>query len=537
MSERIPATTVVGISSHLPAMEEQRAWCVWVATLRGKLLTPVYGLLDLSGALLQDARKHPDSSEDFLSTLERITASVVGLLELAEKSLDPGKLEIPGQQFHAQFHHDVRSYLARIIQYCEYWCEDVNAPFLKAFEDDLRKINQVARDLVGSINDLLSYPKSIMRPGCDQPTISPEVGVIPPQIDENGRQANRIVGTLLVVDDNELNRDILRRCLERQGHTVVLAPNGRVALELVRSQAFDLMLLDLIMPELSGWQVLGQLKADLRFRHLPVIMISALNDIHSLVRCIEIGADDYLSRPVNPVLLRARIGACLERKRLRDREQSYLSKITRAEKRANELLHAVFPAPIVKRMKNSRRPEPRCHRNVAVLFADIVNFTSYCSEHELEPKEVVHCLDELIGSWEKSALLHRVQKIKTIGDAFMAAAGLLEKVENPVLSCVRFGLDMISAVQQLPNQWNVRVGIDFGPVIAGVIGSRQYLYDLWGDTVNTAARMESHGVPGAITLSMRAWGQIAGQCRGSQRLVEVKGKGLLPTMRYDGFAN
>jgi adenylate cyclase len=524
------------LPANVPPLEDKRAWSIWVATLRGKMLTPVYGLLELTGSLLQDARKHPDSPEDFLSSLEGITASVADLLELAEKVLDPGKLKTPGQEFHSQFHHDVRSYLARIIQSCEYWCEDVNAAFLKAFEDDLRKINQIARDLVGCIDDLLSYPKIITYPRYEQRgSISPEAGAIPPAIDESGRRVDSIVGTLLVVDDNELNRHILRRCLEKQGHTVVLAPDGRVALQLIRSQAFDLVLLDLIMPELSGWQVLGQLKADLRFRHLPVIMISALNDMHSLVRCIEIGADDYLSRPVNSVLLHARINACLEKKRLRDREQSYLGKIKRAERRASELLHAVFPAPVIKRMKNSHRPEPRRHRNVAVLFADIVNFTSYCDEHEAE--DVVHCLDRLIGSWEESALLHRVQKIKTIGDAFMAAAGLLEKVDNPVLSCVRFGLDMISAVQRLPNQWNVRVGIDFGPVIAGVIGSRQYLYDLWGDTVNTAARMESHGVPGAITLSMRAWGQIAGQCRGSQRIVEVKGKGLLPTMRYDAFAH
>src|SRR5262249_29456794 len=152
------AASVVNGPEHSINVESQRARDIWVATLRGKLLTPVHGLLDLTTAVLQDARKHPDCSQDFVSSLERITASVGGLLELAHRSLDPAKLETPGPEFHAQFHHDVRSYLARIISYSEFWCEEVDNSFLKAFEDDLRKVTQIARDLVGSIDDFLSYP-------------------------------------------------------------------------------------------------------------------------------------------------------------------------------------------------------------------------------------------------------------------------------------------------------------------------------------------------------------------------------------------
>src|SRR5687767_1628561 len=125
-------------------------------------------------------------------------------------------------------------------------------------------------------------------------------------------------GRLLVVDDNEMNRDMLSRRLERQGHAVTMAENGRQALERIRAEPFDLVLLDIMMPELNGYEVLEQLKNDGDLRHIPVIMISAVDELDSVVRCIELGAEDYLSKPFSPVLLKARIGACLEKKQLRD---------------------------------------------------------------------------------------------------------------------------------------------------------------------------------------------------------------------------
>lgn len=132
---------------------------------------------------------------------------------------------------------------------------------------------------------------------------------------------------LLVVDDNEANRDVLSRRLRRQGHGVITVENGRLALETLHEQPFDLVLLDIMMPEMNGYQVLEQIKADVSLRHIPVIMISAVDDMDSVVRCIELGAEDYLFKPFNPVLLRARVSASLEKKRLRDQEQAYLKAV------------------------------------------------------------------------------------------------------------------------------------------------------------------------------------------------------------------
>jgi CheY-like chemotaxis protein len=135
------------------------------------------------------------------------------------------------------------------------------------------------------------------------------------------REAASTGARLLVADDNKVNRLLLSRNLELQGHTVACAENGRIALEMLRRDRFDLLLLDMEMPEMDGFAVLAELKKDLQLRDLPVIVTSSLEGIDHVVRCIELGAEDYLPKPVNPVLLKARIGASLEKKRLRDQQK------------------------------------------------------------------------------------------------------------------------------------------------------------------------------------------------------------------------
>jgi DNA-binding response OmpR family regulator len=153
---------------------------------------------------------------------------------------------------------------------------------------------------------------------------------------------------LLVVDDNEDNRYTLSRRLTREGYTtVVTATDGREALDLLAARPFDLVLLDVMMPELNGYEVLERLRADDRLRHVPVIMISALDQLESVVRCIELGAEDYLPKPFNPVLLRARVGACLEKKRLRDQELRYLRDVAQVTSAAAAVEAAAFDAGLL----------------------------------------------------------------------------------------------------------------------------------------------------------------------------------------------
>ena len=338
---------------------------------------------------------------------------------------------------------------------------------------------------------------------------------------------------ILIVDDNGDNRYTLYRRLQREGYSdLEEAANGREALERVEARPFDLVLLDIMMPELDGYQVLERLKAHETWRHIPVIMISALSEFDSVVRCIELGAEDYLPKPFNSVLLKARVSASLERKRLHDREAAHLAEIDRQRQRADRLLHAILPAPAVAELKAADRIAPRRFEEVAVLFGDVLGFTLYCEEHP--PEEVVTNLDWLAAAFEDITSSHGLEKIKTVGDAFMATANLLEPHEDAVMACLLAASALTEAARRSPAGWEMRVGIHLGPVVAGVVGLTKFSFDLWGDTVNVAQRLSSYGAEAATYLSAGAWARVADRARG-QALgpVSFKGKGDVEIIRYE----
>jgi class 3 adenylate cyclase len=296
-----------------------------------------------------------------------------------------------------------------------------------------------------------------------------------------------------------------------------------------------LVLLDLLMPELDGREVLAQMKDDPALRDIPVIMISALDQVEGIVRCIELGAEDYVAKPFNPVFLRARIGAGLEKKRLRDREVSYLRQIQQEKQRSEDLLHIILPQDVAEELKATNRVQPRRFENAGVLFCDIVGFTAYCDQHP--PEEILPQLQAVVEAFEEITAQHGLEKIKTIGDSFMSTAGLRTTVINPALTCVQCGWDMIAAARRLPPHWQARVGVHVGPVIAGVVGHRKYQYDVWGDTVNLAARMEDIAQPGSVCVTAETCRWLEGYC---QKVplgrIEIKGKGLLELFRVERAA-
>ena len=328
---------------------------------------------------------------------------------------------------------------------------------------------------------------------------------------------------LLVVDDNEDNRYTLTRRLKRRGYdNVVTAVHGRHALDLLAERPFDLVLLDIMMPEMDGYEVLETMKADSKLRDVPVVMISALDEIDSVVRCIELGAEDYLAKPFNPTLLHARVGACLEKKRLRDQEAAHLEGLESERKRSDELLRAILPAEAVQEMKATNGVRPKRFEDVAVLYCNILDFNEYCDRHP--PEQAIAELETLVGRVEEIALKHELEKIKTSGASFLATAGLLHQVPDPVLRATRCGLEIAAAARTEPG-WQVRTGLHVGPVVAGVVSSRQLFYDVWGDTVNTAARLSEHADPGHVAMIDATWLQIRDRCGGRTRgPVAIEGK-------------
>ncbi len=261
--------------------------------------------------------------------------------------------------------HDLRTPINQIIGYSELLLEETGDSGHASYASDLEKIRLAAKTLLNLINDNLTderltlageivdpgpaaRPRSVSHPPVD---VAVSAGSQSPLVPAD--QPAAVPGHILIVDDNEGNRDMLARQLARQGHTVVSAEHGRAALDVLRATPVDLVLLDMMMPVLDGYGALLEIKSDPALRHLPVIMISALDEFAAVVRCIERGAEDFLPKPFNPTLLRARIGAGLEKKRFRDQERLYVKTIEETQSRlktelteAENYVRSILPPPL-----------------------------------------------------------------------------------------------------------------------------------------------------------------------------------------------
>jgi len=292
-------------------------------------------------------------------------------------------------------------------------------------------------------------------------------------------------GRLLVVDDNKVNRLLLSRSVEMLGHTVTLAENGRIALDRLAEGGFDLVLLDIEMPEMDGFEVLAAIKSDPELHDLPVIVTSSVEGLDNIVRCIELGAEDYLPKPVNKVLLKARLTSCLEKKRLRDEQRALLGRFATQEV-ARDLRETGFSI-------GGRRIE------ASVLFCDIRDFTALSEDQR--PEDTIELLNSYYALMFDAITSHGGIVNLMIGDGLMALFGAPKPLENAALSAVvaaREMLDMMAAFnadQQMRAAHQIRIGIGIasGEVVAGYAGTQERAsYTCIGMTVNRAARLESH---------------------------------------------
>jgi adenylate cyclase len=300
-----------------------------------------------------------------------------------------------------------------------------------------------------------------------------------------GYRGGPATGHLLVVDDNKVNRLLLGRGLEQQGHTVAFAENGREALELLRSRSFDMVLLDIQMPEMDGYQVLERITSDLHLRDIPVIMTTATEELNSVVRCIEMGAEDYLTKPVNPVLLRARINASLEKKRLRDQQRELIRKFATAEV-AEDLQESGFAL-------GGKFVE------ATAMFSDIRGFTTIAESQS--PADTIDLLNTYYTLMFEAICGQSGIVNQMVGDGLMAIFGAPLPLDNRCEHTVLAALEMIEMVElfnldqaaQGKVQIRIGIGIASGQVIAGYTGTlRRATYTCVGDTVNLAARLEAH---------------------------------------------
>ncbi len=687
--------------------------------LRHDLRTPINAIIGYAEMLLEDLAEQGETQ--FIIELQQIQSSGKLLLSLINTILDPELVEVTQgipdlNSLGASLRMGMRSPINAVLGYCDLLLEQIE-PDLKP---DIEKIRTATRNLrsmlhlIGAVDNfpettLTTLPMQATSQQSESPlraSLTETISLSNPPRSDNypTKKTTELVnnkGCILVVDDNADNRDLLTQQLQRQQYTVATAANGLQALQMVAIGNYDLILLDVMMPEIDGYEVLQQLKADERWRHIPVIMISALDDIESVVRCIEKGAEDYLSKPFSPVLLRARIGACLEKKQLRDQEFIYLNQLSQAhneittlnqrlasennrlnelneelkvqiterqkaeekyrsifenavegiyqitpagyylsanpalariygydspetliaeltdiasklyvspdrwqeftqaiaannqaissfesqayrrdgqiiwisenarsvhdsqgnliyyegivenitkrkkaeadlrqeKERSERLLLNILPKPVAEQLKKQESLIADRFENVTILFADLVDFSGLSLQ--LQPRELVQLLNEIFSTFDQLAEAHELEKIKTIGDAYMVVAGAPLVRADHASAIAEMAIAMQTQIQQFQRHdgqpFYLRVGINTGPVVAGVIGLKKFTYDLWGDTVNVASRMESQGVIGKIQVTETSYHLLKQTYHLEPRgIIEVKGRGPMPTYFLSG---
>jgi class 3 adenylate cyclase/CheY-like chemotaxis protein len=334
---------------------------------------------------------------------------------------------------------------------------------------------------------------------------------------------------ILVVDDNAENRDMLARRLTRQSYEVLTAAGGLGALEMLTARPIDLVLLDVMMPDLDGYAVLQRLKADPALRDIPVLMISALDELESVVRCIQLGAEDYLGKPFEPVLLQARIGACLEKKRLHDQERRYQQELAEwnqtLERRVAEQiaqlerlgrLKRFFSPQLAELIVTGGADDPlKTHRReVAVVFVDLRGFTAFAET--AEPEEVMGVLREYHAEMGHLILEHEGTLERFTGDGMMIFFNDPVEVPNPAERAIRMAVAMRDVVGGLAARWRKRgwdlalgVGIAQGYATIGAIGFEGRMdYGAIGTVTNLAARLCGEAAGGQILVSARVAGAV-----------------------------
>jgi len=345
--------------------------------------------------------------------------------------------------------------------------------------------------------------------------------------------------SILIVDDQKANVSLLEQMLRGAGYVSIASTRDPSEVgELHRKNRYDLILLDLQMPVMDGFQVMERLKEIETGGYLPVLVITAQPD-HKL-RALKAGAKDFVSKPFDLAEVLMRVYNMLEVRLLHLETKQLYDQVVAEQKVSERLLRNVLPQAIAERLKG--RPEIIAENfaeiiadrfpGVTVLFADIVGFTKF--SESVSAEVLVGLLNDIFTRFDGIADNRGIEKIKTIGDSYMAVAGLPQFVRDHAVRAAHMALDMMEALDRFneDNGYNLklRIGLDTGAVVAGVIGKRKFLYDLWGDVVNTASRMESHGVAGRIQVTDSTRWELGEPFLFDERgVIEVKGKGEMHT--------
>jgi adenylate cyclase len=512
-----------------------------LAHLRHELRTPINAIIGYSEMLIEDAE---DAGErDFVADLGKVRAAGRQLLSLVDRILHPQRIEAPGadqdlEAFGGELRHELRTPITAVVGYAEMLIEGAREEGRDHLLPDLHRILDAARQLLGELDDIVRLSAAAAPRSADNGEMSRTAAMA--QVVLAKLQPLSIVSapdpdvgqaSLLVVDDNPTNRDLLSRQLARQGFSVHTASHGREALERLGAEDFDLVLLDVMMPEIDGIEVLRRMKADPGLRDIPVIMISALDEIDSVVRCIQLGAADYLTKPFDPVLLQARIGASLEVRRLREDERRLAERLQDEREFSDWVLGGLVPAPLAERVREGTAT-PELFAEVTVLAVAIEDFKRLTSRKR-GGGGVSH-LAQLVSDFDRLARERELSPVPTSSDCYTVIAGAHPARPDHAEVIADLALAMSDAAAHMEQETGeavrLQVGIHSGAVVAGVLPTERLVYGVWGEAVDTAGRLCARSGAGCIQVSPSTYARLQGRYRlASRGVVEVPGAGQMKT--------
>jgi DNA-binding response OmpR family regulator/signal transduction histidine kinase len=510
--------------------------------VRHELKTPINAILGYSEMLLEDLE---DGEDELEKDLERIRTAGRNLLTLVDEILNPNRIAEEGssaelEDYGAKIRVDLRNPINAVIGYAELLIENSEEMGRDYMVADLDRIQAAARRLLDLSTDIVEVAtarnEDSSDPGRLEVSSALTEGVLAKAgTDAGAVQTDEVAGSLLVVDDNAMNRDLLSRQLARAGFMVQTAESGAEALRIMDGRDFDLVLLDVIMPEMDGLEVLRRVKSDPHLAETPVIVLSSLDDVESAIRCIELGADDFLHKPFHPTLLQARIGASLEIRRRRDEHDRQLARLDESGLFVERILRSSFPAAIADRIRSGETEIVESYGDVTVLWCDV---ESAARDRTRDPSQVAGRMQRLLEALDRVAEEHELGTVVQAGDGVVLAGGVPIPAEDHAHRVASAALALRDGLRSDPSfDAPIRVGMDSGEVTGGVLGGERLGYRLWGDPVDLARSLGRQAETGQVMVSPGAYRLLKdGWAFATLGVQEIPGRGQMRTYVLEGPA-
>ncbi len=518
-----PQPSVVDTEPAPPAVSASR---LSASKLRHDLRTPMNGILGYCDVLIEEAAAL--DVERFLPDLRHLHGQANRMLERINDAVPP-VTDDAGQDLAV-----VRARAREnLFEPSRALLNEAQSIFAKAGAVEAARPD--FERLVSAANKLMVLVEGLARPAGagEESALEHSVQQALNRLRPSAAQSTGSGGTLLVVDDNAMNRDLLTRQLVRDGYNVQAVGSGREALDALRLQDFDLILLDVIMPEMDGVELLERIEQDPALSGIPVIMMSALDEIGGVARCLEKGAADYMIKPADPVLLRARVRSTLQLRHLHADLRS--SEVELDEKAAaiERLTRSLAPPAFVPSMRGFEQSTTQQYPEVSAVVVRLEGIDALAARR---PGETAEAIAGAFDAIERRSTAHGFDITRCGDRSFIAIAGATTWTEQHADRAADFAYDVCADFADVPNAesrpLHVRVGVHTGLLTAGLAAGEKVVFGLWGESVSTADAIAACAPLDEVQLSNATCAKLSSRfVLDAPNVIDVPGRGHLPTRR------